>query len=718
MKNFATLLLALLCAVSADDDAKNRPVSKVINVLKDMVTQLEKEAEEDEETYETFACWCQTNDKEKTKSIADGEQVVADLTAAIEGFTASSARLNTEIEDLNKEIAKNIQALDTATALRQKESTEFKAEEKQTLQTIATLKSAVITLSKHHEAFLQGNLPASAFVQNAQNGVLLRDVINKNKNMMTELFTPRQRKSLDAYLQDSQDGLAPASGEIFGILKQMQETFEGNLANSQKEETTNQADYENLKASKEAEIKAGNDQLDKKTELLATADINNVNAKADLEDTQNILDADIKFLANVKEQCGNMDAEYEERTETRHQEIAAVNKALSFLNSDEAHDLFTRSFNFIQVAMKNGLQQQKRDKISKVLALAARNANDPKLSMLAVKARMDAFTKVKQSIQDMVDNLVKEKEEEIKKKGYCIVEIEKNEQDIEAKTVEKNDLEAKIGDLSEMIHTLNTEIEALKAEVAELQVQIKRAGENREKANKEFQITVADQRATQKLLGAALDMLKGFYEKKAALVQNGAKVAQAPPPGFKSYEKNHKSGGVMGMMKAIIADSEAVENEAIRGEEYSQKIYEQFIKDSNVSIDQKIKKIVNKSEVKAKAEKDKVEAETQLESVLGELEALDEENADLHKDCDFTLKNFDIRQTARDDEIMALKQSLAMFGGAAFSAFLETEDPAPEVSDQDDNSQSTEDAPATTYEQWADEHDDNFMALVQNKKRS
>jgi hypothetical protein len=46
-------------------DAKNRPVSKVITLLKDMLKQLEKEAEDDEEIYDKMACWCETNDKEK-----------------------------------------------------------------------------------------------------------------------------------------------------------------------------------------------------------------------------------------------------------------------------------------------------------------------------------------------------------------------------------------------------------------------------------------------------------------------------------------------------------------------------------------------------------------------------------------------------------------------------------------------------------------------------
>ena len=55
------------------------------------------------------------------------------------------------------------------------------------------------------------------------------------------------------------------------------------------------------------------------------------------------------------------------------------------------------------------------------------------------------------------------------------------------------------------IKQLTEAIDTLKSEIAEMQVQMKRAGEDREKENKEFQMTVADQRATKKLLTAALN---------------------------------------------------------------------------------------------------------------------------------------------------------------------------------------------------------------------
>ena len=119
-----------------------------------MLKQLQKESDEDEEIYDKMACWCETNDKEKSKSIADAEKKIEDLITKIEELSAASSRLNTEIKNLEKEIAANQQALDQATAIREKQLAEFTAEEKDLLQSISSLGSAVDVLSKHNSASL------------------------------------------------------------------------------------------------------------------------------------------------------------------------------------------------------------------------------------------------------------------------------------------------------------------------------------------------------------------------------------------------------------------------------------------------------------------------------------------------------------------------------------------------------------------------------------
>merc|ERR1712106_916159 len=113
------------------------------------------------------------------------------------------------------------------------------------------------------------------------------------------------------------------------------------------------------------------------------------------------------------------------------------------------------------------------------------------------------------------------KEDEIKHKDFCVEEFNSNELQTEKKERSKEDLTAKIEDLDSTIEQLTKAIDTLKSEIAEMQVQMKRAGEDREKENKEFQMTVAAQRATQKLLTAALNILSEFYGKKskAAFVQ-------------------------------------------------------------------------------------------------------------------------------------------------------------------------------------------------------
>jgi len=223
--------------------------------------------------------------------------------------------------------------------------------------------------------------------------------------------------------------------------------------------------------------------------------------------------------------------------------------------------------------------------------------------------------------------------------------------------------------------TLSEALEATKGEITEMQVQLKRAGEDREKQNKEFQMTVADQRATQKLLGAALKILKGFYEKKAkaaAMMQTDEPAGPAPPSGFDSYKNNEASGGVMGMIQQIINDAIAMEKEAVRDEEDGQKAYEAYVKNSNVSIQTKSKEIVNKSEEKSKAEAESVSTKEQRDSILTELEQMSNENAQLHQSCDFITKNFEVRQTARDEEVEALKQAKAILSGSKFEEFLQT----------------------------------------------
>merc|ERR1712182_168958 len=163
---------------------------------------------------------------------------------------------------------------------------------------------------------------------------------------------------------------------------------------SQKDELANQKAYEDLKAAKEEEIAAGQAQVEMKTQELATTDEKLAQSKQDIEDIRASLSADEKFLMNLKEKCQMTDQEWEERQKTRQLEIEAVSKALAILSSDDAHDLFTKTFNPALLQKQNSQNQRMRRAASKLLSRVAMRTRNPALTALATRVRLDAFKRV------------------------------------------------------------------------------------------------------------------------------------------------------------------------------------------------------------------------------------------------------------------------------------------------------------------------------------
>jgi len=268
-----------------------------------------------------------------------------------------------------------------------------------------------------------------------------------------------------------------------------------------------------------------------------------------------------------------------------------------------------------------------------------------------------------------VKALEDEQAAEVKKRDWCIDEFHQNAQETQQAEFTKKDVLAEIASLDTTIKTLTQEIEELQAEVAEMEAQLKAASKARDAENKDYQQTIADQKETQKLLRAALEVLAGFYGKgTTALAQRASQepAGPPPPPGFEEYKKSAASGGVMEMIEQIILDANKMEQEAARDEQEAQTAYEDFTRDTKDSVAAKSEEIMTKSEEKAKAEGALVKAKEERESVLLQLEGLSNYHAELHQTCDFVTKNFELRQAARSEEIEALRQAKAILSGSSF----------------------------------------------------
>merc|ERR1719235_2435692 len=266
-------------------------------------------------------------------------------------------------------------------------------------------------------------------------------------------------------------------------------------------------------------------------------------------------------------------------------------------------------------------------------------------------------------IDEMIEKLKVQQADEVKKHDWCKSEFQENTMETMKKEDLKKDQTVQIEDLTSAIKTLTDEIEAAKGQIAQMQIDLQRAGETRVKENADFQKTVGDQVATQEILAKALDKLATFYD----LMQVGHKgrSKQTPPGPEIEYKKSAGASGVMSMIEKLIYDAKELEAESKKSEQEAQAQYETFLADTNASTKELQEAVVTKSDNKAKAEKELVETEEALANTMTDLENLAKYKAGLHEDCDYLLKNFGIRQEARGAEIEALQQAKQILSGAA-----------------------------------------------------
>merc|ERR1719454_1039731 len=653
---------------------EERPVMKVVRLLQDTKAELEKELEDDKAVYELMTCWCNGNDKEKAAAIEAGKASIAGLEASMGAGAAKIAELKQKRKETLDEVNADHKALSDATGMRMKENKEFQASETDYLEAIDAAKNAIVVLGKHNSlaqlktvAHRLLDARVSQIVENSR-------AVSKAKVEVLRSFLHNAESATSFLAIPGMQSYAPQSGQIFGILGQMKEDFEVNLSEAQKSEAKAKAEYESLKAAKEDEIDTGRKLIVSIDASIAETQENYAAEAKQLEDTQAQLALDTEFLANLKEKCATMDADYDKRVKDRLTEIDAVSDTIKILNSDESFEAFDKQEApvFLQTD-STASQKERRQKVVSVLQRAARLSGSPQVALLAASAQLDAFTKVKALIDKMVAELTTQQKDEVDKRDWCIEELNTNKRDTTAAYDKKDSLLTQKADLEKNIEKLTKDIDASKAAVAEMKNQMKRASETREAENADFQTTVSDHRVMAMILTKALDRMKQVY----ALLQQrqpGAPHIQTSgthtdpgngPAKFKDNAANNAGGGrVVAMLEEILADTRKTEDQAMASEADSQSAYENFMKDSNKSIKQTQESISDMSGARATAKEELSMAKTDFSQTMTELEGLDQTNADLHKSCDYTLKNFEARQQARAAEMDALKEAKNILSGA------------------------------------------------------
>jgi len=353
---------------------------------------------------------------------------------------------------------------------------------------------------------------------------------------------------------------------------------------------------------------------------------------------------------------------------------------------------------FLQISSaEKQAMRMRQQKAASVLRQAARKTGSAQLMVLAssATANLDTFTKVKAAIDKMVTELTAQNKDEISMRDWCIENLNQNTRDETAAYDKKTSLEAKIADLEKTIETLTADIKASTEAIAEMQKQMKVSSEIRESENADYQQTITDQRLMQIILAKALTRMKEVYAPtlhntaetrdvglNEALLQKQPGAAHIATSGthtdagngparFTAYEANTGGLRVVKMLEDIIAESKTEEDVAMDSEEDAQTAYEEFMKSTNTAITMHMTSISNMEKAKAEADVDLINTKADFAATMKHLEELNDLKADLHKSCDYLLKNFDARQAARTAEINALEEAKAILSGADYS-FVQT----------------------------------------------
>jgi len=312
---------------------------------------------------------------------------------------------------------------------------------------------------------------------------------------------------------------------------------------------------------------------------------------------------------------------------------------------------------------------------------------------LALNGKQKGFGKVVAMIDSMVKNLKNEQSDDDAKKQYCDSSFDETEDKKKVLEGSISDSSLAIEEMTGAIETMTKDIAELEAGIAQLDKAVAEATDQRKQEAAAYEELVASDTSAKEILLFAKNRLNKFYNPKLykappkeeldsesrivasfALVQVHAhssddKAAPPPPPEtFGPYsKKTGESGGVIAMIDLLVGDLEKELQTAKVDEDNAQEEYEAMTADAGDKRKQDSATLTEKKSTKASSE-EALEAEKSKKGGLSmELMGLTKEIYALHGECDWLLKFYDARQSARTGEIDALTKAKAVLSGADYS---------------------------------------------------
>jgi predicted nucleic acid-binding Zn-ribbon protein len=687
----STALLITLVTATTGLLTQENPIRKITGMLEDMKAELERDAEAEAETFDKAMCICETGEKELSGVIDYSNQEIERLTHKIEKDSAEKTQMDKDIKIAEKDKVDTEDTLEESIAIREKEAAKFAEEEKTAMFSVDQLERALpLFKDQGSGAVLLQQSPRTSFA--LKKLVKATTYLNENKR--------------DAVLNFLQGGahasLTPAAQEIVGIMEAMKDEMSSDLAESRATEKNAVESFNSMKISKEEHLGLLMRSLTDKAKRSGSLALSLSEDKDSLEDTSIELANAEKYLQSLKDQCKQRQEDRNMRTKMRNDEIVAIGEAVKILTDDDALETFKKAVpsSLLQSRPRRSTYDAamllQRGAHKRVVRGSSRIQRSHRVAMVAkhmqpegVQAGTQAAKVVNFMIDNMVETLHEDDVSDEHKMDFCQNETTVFTQLKADKEALHAELEKQIEELENELAQIKEDIKALEDDINALDQDVKDASDLRKKEHAEFSAQYSALSTAASLIDKATKRLEKFYSPNAAgaaflsihkarsspknsaayrlltagfqdldfvqLKQRKSAVDPIVLPDTPTTYQKKESGGVIGLMNTMKSDVVSDLREAEVTEVHAAKDYVVLMKESTESRAAFTKALHTKKADKADTEERLSQTKQTNDLTVAELKQIDLYLARLGTECDFLMRNFDERHSARVNEEEGLK---------------------------------------------------------------
>merc|ERR1719329_286374 len=470
------------------------------------------------------------------------------------------------------------------------------------------------------------------------------------------------------------------SGGIVGVLEDLKEKAETELAEARKAESTTKHNYEMMKQSLDDQIAADNKDMNEQKSSKEEAEATKATAEGDLATTTAELKENEAGLATANSDCMTTAADHEATTAARTEELKVIATAEKILKESTAGAV-GQTYSMLQVAATSQIRSRTDLANSEVITLVKKLAHDHHSATLAqLASRMtvvmrygskngaDPFTKIKGLISDMIMKLEKEAEEEATEKAYCDEQMAKTE----AKKAELEDTVAKltnkIDQKSARSASLKEEVVDLEAELAALAKTQAEMDKVRAEENANFKTAKAELSAGLGGVRKALSVLRDYYGGAASLLQDDSKFGsfmQQPAPPQQHAKASGAGGSIISILEVCESDFATNLAKEESEEADSAENYEKVTQENKVATATKSQDAKYKTKEAASLDKQISELSSDRDTSNNELSAVMEYYGKIKERCVAKPESYEQRKARREAEIEGLKEALTILENEA-----------------------------------------------------